>query len=656
MKIIFVWLLCSISLCIGNNLLCLSFDKRTNTLRYFCDKNFSDIPFVNCLKESFTPIDSTKVFKLKTGACDRDVIAIAIKTYQNVYSFEFSFSHYKSSIELASQNMSLDFLNMELERLKQINGSYNELTRMPRALFKECPELMEIDYSHNKLEFIDVDDLNGFPKLKNIYLSHNQIRTLSSENFSHLINLEFLDLSQNQIQYFWTNVFRFNSRLQTLHFEFNPIEYFNCGDFFKLINASVFLPWAEMRILILTFCDDLNFDIVLNSGQHGFIATSKGKYEIHCGEQSFEKLTYFSIAPNQIKHVNQLLQCFSFSLEDISLDGTTLEKLNFITFRPFVNLKRLSLKNTHLADFDFSLLINQKQLYELDISNNYLKSLHNILLSQFSANLSRFIAPGNQFANVSDTIQQLTPSITELDLSGSFFGSVNATTFARFKHLMTLKLRNTNLEIFPSTNPFEQLQDLSDLDVSNNNFEMTNFKLLSPTLNKLKVLRIANCNIRNVLNLTQLLGTNLEVLDLSGNFLAALNADTFRTIGNLESLFLDNAYITHFDWNALQQQTKLLELRITNNNNLNGIDIGVVSKSLKWLNLESNELMEIKHLTREHFPNLDNLRVSNNRLSCVYLMQITSEWMDKISNFDLWEQKHKQNCEQINNMTTKQKV
>lgn len=311
--------------------------------------------------------------------------------------------------------------------------------------------------------------------------------------------------------------------------------------------------------------------------------------------------------------------------------------------RRFTNLKRLSLRGSHLTEFDFTLLINQRKLEELDISNNHLKSLRNVALSQFSPNLTRFIAAGNEFENVTEILRYLTPSITSLDLSGSFVGKANVTTFDRLKQLKELKLSRTGLVISDSVNPFEQLQGLTELDISYNNLEKVDFKLLSTTLNRSKTFRANNCNIKNILAVTQHLGASLETLDLSGNFLGDLNATTFKRVTNLENLFLDNAYITIFEWDSLKRQMKLLDLRITNNK-LNRIDLGVISTSLRWLNLEGNELIEIKNLTKQHFPSLESLKVSNNQLSCKALAQLKHEWRDKLINFNLWDQKHKQNC------------
>lgn len=642
MKYLLILTLLSITFFGSTAFLCRSFDKSTKSLSYFCIGKSLETKFVKCLNVSFE-VDSLQVSQLKVEGCDRETISTAIKSYQNVLMLDFSNSHYKSSDDVESKDHTLDLLDVKHRQMQKINGSHNELTHIPRGFLKDYPELIEIDYSHNKLESFHLNEFDGASKLKRIHLTHNFIRSLNPEDFANVLELEYIDLSHNQIQYYWADVFRDSIQLKTLNLEFNPIEYFNCRDFFKLSKASVHISWENFQHLILKFCDEVKFDVVITSEREGFLATSKGKYEIHCDEGSFEHVTYFSIAPNQIKDVSMLMQCLSLSVEDISLDGSSLGKVEPAMIRRFTNLKRLSLRGSHLTEFDFTLLINQRKLEELDISNNHLKFLRNVALSQFSPNLTRFIAAGNEFENVTEILRYLTPSIRSLDLSGSFVGKANVTTFDRLKQLTELKLRRTGLVISDSVNPFEQLQGLTELDISYNNLEKVDFKLLSTTLNRSKTFRANNCNIKNILAVTQHLGASLETLDLSGNFLGDLNATTFKRVTNLENLFLDNAYITNFEWDSLKRQMKLLDLRITNNK-LNRIDLGAISTSLRWLNLEGNELIEIKNLTKQHFPSLESLKVSNNQLSCKALAQLKHEWRDKLINFNLWDQKHKQNC------------
>lgn len=633
----------------GNFNMCRSFESSEKAIRLFCGDWW---PIEHqCLNSSFFSLStrSFEVLKLQMQNCDRDTVANTLEAYQTVIAFDFSHSKYKSSDEtyLTFGKYSLDFLEIKHNGIQSLNGSRNSFAHVPHKMFEAYPELAEIDFSFNKFRSVNLSEFSSASKLKTVHLASNRIRTIGVDDFARFIHLESVDLSENRIQYIWAEIFQYNTILQALYFDGNPLEYFNCRRFFTMSIASVRLPWTQLQAFIFTFCPDMAFDVIVGDERDdaGLFATSKGQYRIHCGKESFESLTYVSIGPQQIRNLTALLQCFTQSLEDISLDGLALGELNSTIFRPFLNLKRISLKNTQLHRFDFSLLINQRHLHTLDISKNNLTLLHNVLLSQFSPNLTHFLAAGNRFENAIETIlKQLTPSILVLDVSDSPVGAIDGSTFIRLKNLRRLNLNQCNLTIINATDPFEVLQHLISLDVSNNNLRRTNFKRLSTTLTKLKTLRMANCAIHDVYEVTQYLSKSLETLDLSGNFLNELNITTFEMLTGLRYLYLDNAFVTRFDWNTLQAQRKLVELRLTNNQHLSEIDIGSMSNILRWLNFNGNDLTHIKHLTKEHFPHLEHLQIANNRLECEVLQQLYREWGKVLSHFNPWQQKHRHNC------------
>lgn len=632
----------------SNDGVCRSFDGGEKTMRYFCGDGWSmENALHQCSNASIlSSTGSFEVSKLRMQNCDRDTVASALETYQSVTVFDFSHSEYKTSDKyLTFGKYSLDYLDVKHYGIQKINGSHNELSDVPVKLFNAYPELVEIDFTFNKFVTVNLSEFHVASKLKTLHLAYNHIQTIVAEDFVQFTNLEFVDLSNNRIQYVWAETFHYNTFLKTLQFDGNPLEYFNCRTFLKMSMASVHLSWTRLRTLILTFCPDMEFDVIVNGGRGtGLFATSIGQYSIHCDTESFKNLTYFSIGSHQTRNVSALFQCFTQAIEDISLDGLALGELNSTMFRPFPNLKRISLRQTQLRQFDFSLLINQCQLHELDVSNNNLQTLNNVLLSQFSPNLTNFMAAGNRFANAAEIIlQKLTPTITALDLSDSPLGIVNASTFIHLKNLRKLKLSRCNLIIIDSTNPFEELQGLIALDISNNNLQQTNFKRFSTTFARLKRLRMANCGVQHVHDVTQYLGKNLKLLDLSGNFLGALNMTTFKLLTGLEYLYLDNAFVTQFDWNTLQSQRKLLDLRLANNH-LSEIDVGSMSNTVRWLNFDGNDLIRIEHLTRDHFPHLEHLQIANNRLECEHLQQLHGEWANKLSHFNSWLQKHRHNC------------
>lgn len=282
------------------------------------------------------------------------------------------------------------------------------------------------------------------------------------------------------------------------------------------------------------------------------------------------------------------------------------------------------MSDTILLDFDFEMLEHQTKLERLDVSFNNLENVHNVSALQKFPNLTHFIAAGSQLPDPAQIIQNLMPSIKYLDISGNFVGKVNKTTFEQLIHLDTLKLNNTNLA-FVDSNPFEHLESLRILDISHNDLRTVNFSKLSTTLSALTDFNAADCRISNASKVIQHLGPAMADLDLSGNTLGILNSNMFKPLINLKTLHFGNTNMLHYDSSVLQQQTQLRFLNISYNQ-LTTIDLGSLSKSLVKLDLEGNDLVEVRNLKRENFPMLESLAISKNRIPCEYLMSLSQDW------------------------------
>lgn len=604
MKYLVIVVLCSISLTVADEVLCQICDKSANLLEYYC-KNVTETVPQTCSSEripfkSFN--DNETVEHLKIEGCNGKTVAAAIRSFKHLHSLDISYSNFKS----------LEWLNQKHLQLERFNASNNRLSDIPRDFFRQFPGLIEIDLSHNKLSGYLYFTFDSAIQLKNIHLSHNAIEDIGFEVFEHLPHLEYADLSYNKLR-FGVSAFSKLKSLKTLHLANNHIPHFDCKQFFMANSVSVHINWDSVESLLLKECGDNRFRAVLNSKHNGILATAGGQFEIHCSEGSFRNIFAF-ISEANVENVTELLQCFGPSLAIISLDGNFVGKLNSGNFKRFENLRRLSLKNTHLSEFNFSVLKNQQNLQHLDISHNNLKQLINIRASNHLKHLTHCAAAGNRFENVSKMLNHLKSSIETLDLSDNNLYGLNASIFKRFEHLKLLNLSGTNLSIL-DMNPFEGHKNLTILDISKCNPENVRFVTLSATLNQLKELRVVDCNIKNLTELTQHLGGNLQVLDLSGNSLEKIETDTFKQLYNLLRLGLNDANLRHFDTSTLRQQAKLTHFAIANNK-LREIDFELFAENLISIDLHGNDLAEIHNLCRKRFSNLQFLKISNNRLAC----------------------------------------
>lgn len=127
-----------------------------------------------------------------------------------------------------------------------------------------------------------------------------------------------------------------------------------------------------------------------------------------------------------------------------------------------------------------------------------------------------------------------------------------------------------------------------------------------------------------------LLGSSIETLDLSSNFIGTPNAQTFKRFTNLKYLNLSQTNLPSFLYATFFNQQKLQVLDLSYNH-LKKIDFRKSLrnfKDLNTLNLEGNDLTDVNSVTNTIFPKLSSLAISKNRFSCDYLSTFLLQWND----------------------------
>lgn len=606
MKCTIVLMVLTVSVCRSENFLCKFIENNHQTDGYYCGKNANtDGQMIgNC---STFPDDylllHSNISQLKFSGCDREFMQKTSESALNLISIDISNAGYES----------LNLFDLTHKRLQKLNVSHNELPEMPKLLLCKVHEIVEVDFSHNKLQRIDSQLFQNTTKLRAIHLSHNTIMHIDEGAFANLTHLEYIDLSDNKIRFIET--LRNNKQLKTLLATNNPMS-FDCHDTAKMGNVSVFVSFKNVE-MFNTNCEATEFHVIPNSTIEGVFAIAKGKYEIHCNEQSLENIQQLTAGRNKIVNLSEMIKCVGGSVKRLALSGNSIGTLNITTFERFIHLEWLYLKDAMLSDFDLAVLKNQNKLKKLDVSNNNLTHVKNAeSLEMFE--LQEFKMAGNRVENINQIIHHLRPSIKVLDLSGNPIGKITATMFSPFKNLRTLKLGGTNLSM-ENHNPFEQLKNLEVLDISQNNLENVNFTLISPTLSNLTYFLAANCQIANTVNVIRCLGPSLLELDLS------INPDS------------------DFDLSILKYKPKLRTFRFAFNE-LREADMSLLPKQLVRIDLKGNNLTKLINFSRSHFSRLESLSLSKNRFPCHYLTQLKNDWKDLRFSVDLFRQKHGDDC------------
>lgn len=491
----------------------------------------------------------------------------------------------KSNCDLVS----LDGLNLNSSHLK-FNVSWNRLTAVPPQFFINAANLQVIDLSHNQFKAINSSTFGGAGNLTKMDLSFNQIKDIEAGSFKYLEHLKFVNLANNSISVL-NFEFSLEHPLETLHLENNRIVKLAGDVCLKSTVTKVHHSWNQLLEMHLPKGNQ--FYVIVNDTFEGINCISRGTFEIHCSERSFELVYWFDATSNSTESVWKILQHFTDRISILDLSGSFLERIDVIPFERFPFIEWLNLRNTHLIDFDCNCL-NGVDFMQIDISSNNLTTVHNVSrLKQFTS-LRNFWAGGNNFHETHEIIEHLHPSIQSLDLSGSVV-ALNLSILRKFRNLKSLTLRTTNLTFVDFDSP-TKFDTLFLLDFSHNNFKDEHFPILSRISKQLRTFQCAHCQIENASKLIRNFESGFERLDLFGN-------------------------------------------------SIREIDLEFLPRSIETLNLGANELVRMEKLNRGHFPHLNSLVITNNRIPCEYLKRLIQIWNGSFNDDpDPWQQKHGEDC------------
>ncbi|NXC48106.1 LRRC4 protein, partial [Penelope pileata] len=154
-------------------------------------------------------------------------------------------------------------------------------------------------------------------------------------------------------------------------------------------------------------------------------------------------------------------------------------------------------------------------------------------------------------------------SLNTLELFDNWLTVVPSGAFEYLSKLRELWLRNNPIESIPSY-AFNRVPSLLRLDLG----ELKKLEYISEGafegLYNLKYLNLGMCNIREVPNLTPLVG--LEELEMSGNHFPRLKPGAFRGLKSLKKLWIMSSQISLIERNAFDDLTALVELNLAHNN------------------------------------------------------------------------------------------
>ncbi|CAM2098825.1 leucine-rich repeat-containing protein 4 [Caretta caretta] len=197
-----------------------------------------------------------------------------------------------------------------------------------------------------------------------------------------------------------------------------------------------------------------------------------------------------------------------------------------------------------------NLMENNIQLIQADT----FRHLHHLEVLQLGRNSIRQIEVG-AFNGLA--------SLNTLELFDNWLTVIPSGAFEYLSKLRELWLRNNPIESIPSY-AFNRVPSLMRLDLG----ELKKLEYISEGafegLYNLKYLNLGMCNIKDMPNLTPLVG--LEELEMSGNNFPDIKPGSFHGLKSLKKLWIMNSQISLIERNAFDDLTSLVELNLAHNN------------------------------------------------------------------------------------------
>lgn len=436
-------------------------------------------------------------------------------------------------IEISNSTISqlaTDLLH-NMTNLQIVMLQHNRLEELPTKLFSGAPGLHTINFYNNHITILQEGLFNDLKSLKTLNISKNRLEKLISGLFSDNSLMESLDFSENLLSEIETKAFTSMQTLKMLNLGHNrlrklpPFVFKDCHSLEKLELNNNFLSHSG----IIDAFPQRSSLIYLDLGYNNITVTSMQKFALH----------------NQNK------------LQHIFLNNNNISEIPVSLNYAFVNLKTVDFSRNSFEYLDFSSLIFQSKLVELNFKYNRIqiialrqafqlpiKKIVNLALegNPLSCDCHNYgiirVVQGKPFKNINNTLEIIAEDIDEafcLFPSGKLenllevqtealtcqINSYDSCSYAYRAHdkMILIDCSYQNLESVQSLNLSKFSQQDFTLILANNSLtslaglqNYTHLLNLTVPYNKLSCLNVSH------------LPPNLKALNVQGNNLTTLPA------------------------------------------------------------------------------------------------------------------------------------
>ena len=283
----------------------------------------------------------------------------------------------------------------------------------------------------------------------------------------------------------------------------------------------------------------------------------------------------------------------------------------------FLYLETLNLRWNKISSLIGNNFNKLKNLKVLSLDNNKIKILSNFDINKF--NQVKELLLGNQEMIISEDISfRNFSNLESLDLKNSQFKSLNSNIFSGLMNLSNLELDGINL-CCVTENIFLQLKNLKNLSISriveNQNQFLDIFSYFS-NRDRLEHLDISGNNLISLEDFNFNQFSNLKTLISSGNNIR--HPTSFYGMNELRNINLGSNNIESMNFNLFFKENKIEEF-LFYNNKIKKIDFDFFkeAKRLTYLDLSSNDLIDLSQICFSCMTNLKEIYLQNNNISLI---------------------------------------
>ncbi|KAM4809773.1 toll-like receptor 3 [Rhinophrynus dorsalis] len=498
-----------------------------------------------------------------------------------------------------------------LPLLKILNLQHNEFSKISEKYFIFCINLIKLQLNSNGISSISG---NPFEKQQNLLvldMSHNKMTSTELGNKQQLWNLKELNFSNNKISKLKKEALEFlgNTSLQKLELSSNPLKAID-PDSFHAIRSFETLVMQKTQLgptLTGQLCSELAGtrirELLLNDVQLSKI------YNRTFSGLADTNLTVLDISGNTLSRIENNSFVYLQHLELLNMENNQVSSLNPNTFLGLSKVKSLNLrhffnpKESKIEDLSFQGLnkleyLNMEDNKLLTLTENTFTNLTSLkYLSLCDSTLNLQTVTNMTFSSLSKS------PLLQLNLTKTGLTKLEYGAFSCLEHLKVLDLGLNRIDQVILGHEFLGLNNIEMIYLSyNNHLTLTSSSFMyTPSLQRL-FLRKAALTFSDPNPSPFKILQNLTILDLSNNNIANIQEDVFEGLSNLRILNLQHNNLARL-WKNANPGGPVLFLKGLHN--------------LEILSLLSNGFDEIPSMAFKGLSKLNNLELGENNVCII---------------------------------------